>query len=49
LAETTFREKILVNWSELSQLLSTSCCYTSTGHPIYPYLGAQTSTEGMPL
>jgi hypothetical protein len=38
LAETTFREKNLVNWSESSQLLSTSRCYTSTGHPIYLYV-----------
>jgi hypothetical protein len=34
LAETTIHEKNLVNWSESSQMLSTSRCYTSTGHPI---------------
>jgi hypothetical protein len=34
LAETVFCEKNLVNESESSQLLSTSQCHTSTGHPI---------------
>jgi hypothetical protein len=35
LTESMFREKNVVNWSQLSQLLSTSRCYTSTEHPMH--------------